>query len=267
LDREIGKAQEAIEKTIGKVPAYFRPPMGLTNPHLRRRMKKYRLTVIGWDVRPFDTRAQAEKVIARVLKKIHNGSILLLHDKGRDSADLAHLTDKLVSEIKARHYAFSGLDELIGMGAYQMAEGESTADSSQFIPSRQDSGEIRQGGGVWIFVAQRLASTAYVRKAIKEKATLDAFKARPTPKFLAGVSVVLFSYVLGWPMVGLFSFLAAYFQTPALLVVGPVSYGFSHLVFLFGMYLAGRDCIKYLDIAISWGLRKAVEGTLHRGMR
>ena len=32
-------------------------------------------------------------------------------------------------------------------------------------------------------------------------------------------------------MVGLFGFLAAYFQTPALLVVGPVFYGFSHLVF------------------------------------
>ena len=62
LDREIARSQEAIERAIGKVPAYFRPPMGLTNPHLRRRLKKYGLTVIGWDVRPFDTRAQADKV-------------------------------------------------------------------------------------------------------------------------------------------------------------------------------------------------------------
>jgi hypothetical protein len=113
---------------------------------------------------------------------------------------------------------------------------------------------------------QKVASTAYVRKAVEEQVTLDAFRARPAPKFLVGVGLVLFSYVLGWPMVGLFSLLAAYFQAPALLVVGPVSYGFSHLIFLLGMYLAGRDCIKYVDIALSWGLRKAVEGTLHRRM-
>jgi hypothetical protein len=118
-----------------------------------------------------------------------------------------------------------------------------------------------------MFVVKKLASTAYVRKAIKEQVTLEVFKARPTPKFRVGIGVVLFSYVLGWPMVGLFSFLAAYFQTPALLVAGPVFYGVSHLVFLFGMYLAGRDCLKYLDIVFSWGLRKAVESTLHRRRR
>jgi hypothetical protein len=60
-------------------------------------------------------------------------------------------------------------------------------------------------------------------------------------------------------MVGLFSVLAAYLQAPALLIVGPAFYGISHLVFLFGMYLAGRDCIKYVNIFLSWSLRKALE--------
>jgi hypothetical protein len=69
---------------------------------------------------------------------------------------------------------------------------------------------------------------------------------------------------LGWPMVGLFSVLSAYFQAPALLIVGPAFYGFSHLVWLFGIYLAGRDCIKYADIVLSWSLRKVVEKTLNR---
>jgi peptidoglycan-N-acetylglucosamine deacetylase len=264
LDREIGQSQEEIKRAIGKVPAYFRPPMGLTNPHLRRKLKQYGLTTIGWDVRPFDTRAQADTVIARVLKKIRNGSILLLHDKSRDSAVLADLIDKLVREIKDRNYTFSGLDELIGIGAYQKTGGESPTGLSPVILSRQEAGIIRQKGGVGAFLAQKLASASYVRKAIRKQATLEAFKARPTPKFLAGVGFVLFSYVLGWPMVALFSFLAAYFQAPSLLVVGPVSYGFSHLVFLFGMYLAGRDCIKYVNILLSWGLRKIVESPLHR---
>jgi hypothetical protein len=47
-------------------------------------------------------------------------------------------------------------------------------------------------------------------------------------------------------------------------MVGPAFYGFSHLVFLLGMYLAGQDSIKYANIVLRWGLRKAVEKTLNR---
>ncbi|MGE5842894.1 MAG: polysaccharide deacetylase family protein, partial [Deltaproteobacteria bacterium] len=102
LDREIRMAQEAIEAAVGKVPAYFRPPMGLTNPHLKRVLKKHGLSVVGWDVRPFDTAASAEKVIKRVLKKIRNGSIIALHDTGRIPAELARLIDELVTKIEER---------------------------------------------------------------------------------------------------------------------------------------------------------------------
>ena len=88
---------------------------------------------------------------------------------------------------------------------------------------------------------------------------MSALKVSPSRKFFLGVGLVLFSYVLGWPMVGLFTVLSAYFRSPVLLMLGPVSYGVSHLVWMFGMYLAGRDCIKYTNIVLSWGLRKVVQ--------
>ena len=265
LDREIRMAQEAIDAAIGKVPAYFRPPMGLTNPHLRRELKKHGLSVVGWDVRPFDTTGSTEKVIKRVLKRIRNGSIIALHDTGRVPADLAHLTDELATKIKEREYTFSELEELTGVRAYQTFEGMNMTEPPLFIQSSHESEAGRQRGRFWRFLAKKLASTAYVRRAIEKQATLDAFKTSPSPRFLFGVGLVLFSYVLGWPMVGLFSVLSAYFQAPALLILGPAFYGFSHLVWMFGMYLAGRNCIKYADIMLSWSLRKAVEKALHRG--
>ena len=264
LDREIRMAQEAIEAAIGKVPAYFRPPMGLTNPHLRRGLKKHGLSVVGWDVRPFDTTASTEKVIKRVLKKIRNGSIIALHDTGRVPADLARLTDELVTKIKEREYTFSELEELTGVRAYQTTEGMNMTEPTLSIQSWDEFEAGRQRGRFWRFLARKLASTAYVRRAIEKQATLDAFKTSPSPRFLFGVGLVLFSYVLGWPMVGLFSLLSAYFQAPALLILGPAFYGFSHLVWMFGMYLAGRNCIKYADIMLSWSLRKAVERALNR---
>ncbi|MCJ7783064.1 MAG: polysaccharide deacetylase family protein [Desulfobacterales bacterium] len=264
LDREIIMAQEAIEAAIGKVPAYFRPPMGLTNPHLRRGLKKHGLSVVGWDVRPFDFRTSTDKVIKRVLKKIRNGSIILLHDTGRDPADLARLTDELVTEIKARKYTFTELEELTGVRAYQTAEEVNKTEPNIFIQSWHESGVGWQRGKLWRFLAQKLASTAYVRRAIKEQVTLDAFKTSLSRRFLFGVGLILVSYALGWPMVGLFIVLSAYFQAPALLMLGPAFYGFSHLVWLFGMYLAGQDSIKYANIVLSWSLRKVVEMTVYR---
>jgi peptidoglycan/xylan/chitin deacetylase (PgdA/CDA1 family) len=264
LDREVKMAQEAIETAIGKVPAYFRPPMGLTNPHLRGKLKKHGLFVVGWDVRPFDTRTSAEKVIRNVLKRIRNGSILLLHDKGRAPTDLARLIDKLVTEIKARGYTFIGLGELTGIKPYQTVEDLTMVDPSISIPSRHESWISLPPNRFLQFLAQKLASTAYVKKAIKEQATLSALKTPPSPKFQFGVGLVLFSFLLGWPMVGLFSFLSAYFHAPALLLVGPAFYVFSYLVWLFGMFLAGRDCIKYIDIIIGWSLRKVVEKYLNK---
>ena len=264
LDREMRMAQEAIEAVVGKVPAYFRPPMGLTNPHLRRALKKNGLSVVGWDVRPFDTTASTEKVIKRVLKKIRNGSIIVLHDTGRIPADLVRLTDELVTKIKERKYTFSELEELTGIRAYQTGDGANMKERALSIGSWHESEAGQMRGRFSRFLARKLASNAYVRRAVEKEVTLDAFKTSPAPKFLFGVGLVLSSYVLGWPMVGLFSALSAYFQAPALLMLGPAFYGFSHLVWMLGMYLAGRDCIKYADILLSWMLLKAVERGLFR---
>ena len=264
LDREMRMAQEAIEAAVGKVPAYFRPPMGLTNPHLRRALKKNGLSAVGWDVRPFDTTASTEKVIKRVLKKIRNGSIIVLHDTGRIPADLVRLTDELVTKIKERKYTFSELEELTGIRAYQTGDGANMKERALSIGSWHESEAGQMRGRFSRFLARKLASNAYVRRAVEKEVTLDAFKTSPAPKFLFGVGLVLSSYVLGWPMVGLFSALSAYFQAPALLMLGPAFYGFSHLVWMSGMYLAGRDCIKYADILLSWMLLKAVERVLFR---
>jgi peptidoglycan/xylan/chitin deacetylase (PgdA/CDA1 family) len=263
LDREIGMAQEAIEAAIGKVPAYFRPPMGLTNPHLRGVLKEHGLSVVGWDVRPFDTTASAEKVIRRVLKKIRNGSIIALHDTGRSPAELTRLTDELVTKIKEREYTFSELEELTGVRAYQTTEQANMTEPTLSIQSWHVLEAGQQRGRFWRFLARKLASTAYVRRAIEKQATLDTFKTPPSPRFLFGMGLVLFSFVLGWPMVALFSLLSAYSHAPALLLLGSAFYVFSHLVWLFGTYLAGRDCIKYANMILSWGLRKIVVKALN----
>jgi peptidoglycan/xylan/chitin deacetylase (PgdA/CDA1 family) len=264
LEREIGKTQGAIEAAIGKVPAYFRPPMGLTNPHLKRGLRKHGLSVIGWDVRAYDTGTSSKKVVKRVLKKIRNGSIILLHDAGKDPTHLVTQADELVTEIKARKYTFSGLEDITGIGSYHSRGRAPTPQSRVITRAWHESGAGGRRGRLRRFFAHVLASSAYVKGAIQERANLDAFKKRPSRRFLIGIGLVLFSYVLGWPMVGLFIVLAAYFQAPALLMVGPAFYGLSHLIWVLGIYLAGWDSIKYAHMVLRWSLRKAVERNLNQ---
>jgi peptidoglycan-N-acetylglucosamine deacetylase len=265
LEQEMAKAQKVIEAAIGKAPAFFRPPAGLTNPHYPSILKRLGLVSVGWDVRAFDRGKKSESVVKRILDKVRGGSIILLHEGCRDPVNLKEMVDSIIKGVRGRGFTFTDLEQMTGLLAYQgPGGGEKPATLSLTEAWRRSSqgtekGRLRKFSGLW------LASTAAGRKAICEKTDLSAFKERPSMRFLTGVGLMLFSYVLGWPMVGLFSVLAAYFQNPGLLMGGPLSYGFSHLVFLAGMLLAGRESLRYVKIFSLWSLRTLVERLVGQG--
>lgn len=104
------------------------------------------------------------------------------------------------------------------------------------------------------------ADKDYVRSAIEEQANLDAFKEKPTPTILAGVFAIAMSFVLGWPAVTALGILSIKLHTAWIGVIGgPLIYGFSHLVFLFGMYLSGT---VYSLIFCRWLTRVTMERAL-----
>lgn len=106
-------------------------------------------------------------------------------------------------------------------------------------------------------IIERISRTAYVRSAIADKADLSAFKANPSFRVKLGIAIVLFSYVIGWPAIALLGYIAVSIDNAWLIAVGgPLLYGFSHLVFLLGMYLAGYD---YTKVFLRWAIRVAVE--------
>ncbi len=106
-------------------------------------------------------------------------------------------------------------------------------------------------------ILNKISQTEFARKAVRDQADLSAFKRRPTPRIILGVSAIIISYIIGWPAVSALGTLAIYFREPLLAVIGgPVTYGLSHLVFLAGMYLAGAE---YTKVFLRWAARVAVE--------
>ncbi len=80
IEKEIRKCQERLVGFSIR-PRLFRPPVGITNPHLRLILSDLNLTCVGFSCRPRDFgNRYIDNIRDRVLKKIRAGDILLLHD-------------------------------------------------------------------------------------------------------------------------------------------------------------------------------------------
>jgi hypothetical protein len=105
-------------------------------------------------------------------------------------------------------------------------------------------------------IAGRIAATAWMRNAMNNGDAQYVFREKPAMQVYVGIGLILISYVIGWPAVGMLSLIAFYTREPLILVIGgPLVYGLSHLVFLAGLYLAGK---RYALALAHWASRKAL---------
>jgi len=91
-------------------------------------------------------------------------------------------------------------------------------------------------------IAGLLLKSEFAQNAIKEEANLSLFKKRPNLRITFGLFLIAVSYIIGWPAVGVLGTISIYMREPLIIAIGgPIVYGFSHLVFLCGMYFAGSQ--------------------------
>ncbi|MGK6351657.1 polysaccharide deacetylase family protein [Parapedobacter sp. DT-150] len=113
---EIRHTDTAIAECIGRRPRFFRPPYGVTTPHLAQAVKESGHAVIGWRVRPYDTlKRPAERIVRTILKKTKPGDIILLHDT---HDRVALVLEQLLPELQKRHFTMVTVDTLIQRNAY-----------------------------------------------------------------------------------------------------------------------------------------------------
>ena len=82
LRSEVIAAQDAIFKTTGQLPRFFRAPAGLRNFLLDRVLQHSDLQLASWTRRGFDTvDIDAEMIVKRLVTELKPRDILLLHDR------------------------------------------------------------------------------------------------------------------------------------------------------------------------------------------
>jgi peptidoglycan/xylan/chitin deacetylase (PgdA/CDA1 family) len=84
LGREVDAAQQTLAQLTERSPRFFRAPAGFRNPFLDPVLTRRGLRYVSWTRRGFDAVANDPRaVLARLMRGLSAGDILLLHDGSR----------------------------------------------------------------------------------------------------------------------------------------------------------------------------------------
>ena len=117
VENEIKMTSDYIQSTIGKRPLFFRPPFGVTTPRIGRAVRKLGMSCIGWNIRSLDTveKRTREEIVERVIPQIKPGSVILLHDRCKDSD---RLLEMLFQYLDDNGYKVKTVEEMFNLKAY-----------------------------------------------------------------------------------------------------------------------------------------------------
>jgi peptidoglycan/xylan/chitin deacetylase (PgdA/CDA1 family)/ubiquinone/menaquinone biosynthesis C-methylase UbiE len=123
LRMEIESTQTAL-KEFGIVPLAFRPPAGVTNPHLWRVLLELGMYCVNFSCRVGDMgNRRIQNLAARVLAKVRPRDIVMLHDVTPSNGkvdDLLREFDLILAGLKARNLDIQPLGQLIGKEVMQV---------------------------------------------------------------------------------------------------------------------------------------------------
>ncbi len=115
MAEEISKTDELIFKLSGKKNRFFRPPYGVTNPMLRKALKKTGHISVAWSLKSNDTVKTPDNVLLNLNKKLKNGDIVLFHDSIPATPELI---EQFIINTKNTGKRFVRLDELLKFKRY-----------------------------------------------------------------------------------------------------------------------------------------------------
>ena len=116
--KELDSLAELYEETTGyPLSHYYRPPQGKYSIENLRQAQALGYQTIFWSLAYVDwyqdNQPTKEAAFAKLLPRIHNGAIVLLHSTSRTNADIL---DELLSRWEDMGFRFASLDELTGAG-------------------------------------------------------------------------------------------------------------------------------------------------------
>ena len=111
IAKELDISSEKIKAITGKEVSLFRPPYGSYNNDLINACSQRNLIPIQWDVDSLDWKGlSAVDITSRVVDKVQNGSIILMHNNADNVVESLRLT---LDWLKMKGYKITSVGELV----------------------------------------------------------------------------------------------------------------------------------------------------------
>ncbi|MEO1186604.1 MAG: polysaccharide deacetylase family protein, partial [Cyanobacteria bacterium J06636_27] len=116
LKQSLEKTQAVIYNSCNLPPEKvrdIRPPNGLFTPQTLQLFRQWDYRPVMWSVVPEDwVRPGISKVVERVMKDLHNGSLIVLHDGYYGGQDVAETAQIIIPKLLEQGYSFVNIDTL-----------------------------------------------------------------------------------------------------------------------------------------------------------
>jgi polysaccharide deacetylase family sporulation protein PdaB len=119
IAEEIDNTSKAILSAAGINPHLMRPPHGFRDPVVMEMMAERNLKVVEWSVMSRDwTNPGVDAIVERTVKKVKNGSIILLHDGDGITSQASRIQSveaarRIIQILSAQGYKFVTVDEIL----------------------------------------------------------------------------------------------------------------------------------------------------------
>ncbi|NOU99242.1 polysaccharide deacetylase family protein [Paenibacillus planticolens] len=107
IDQQVDDVQKIIKELTGQAPQFFRPPFGSGNDYLKAKVKENKMLYMTWSNGSLDwemtnQKNDSGKVIENVMKQLHGGSNILMHELPWTVKAL----DSLLTQLEEKGYSF-----------------------------------------------------------------------------------------------------------------------------------------------------------------
>ena len=114
FEKELSGLEELFRQTTGKdLPKYYRPPQGIYSEENLRLAKELGYRTVFWSLAYVDwnndAQPTAEQAFDKLLPRIHNGAVVLLHSTSQTNGEIL---DELLTKWEDMGYTFGNLEEL-----------------------------------------------------------------------------------------------------------------------------------------------------------
>ncbi len=117
LASDISTAKSILERIGGQRVTWLRPPYGSTSPRVAAAIRNAGMRQVLWSVDPQDWRGgSAARIANHVLSHARDGSVVLMHDSGKQAGTTGRAVPVILAGLKRRGYDFVTLDELAALG-------------------------------------------------------------------------------------------------------------------------------------------------------